>query len=494
MSASTKTRARTFAMSALIGTLALSGCPGTTANDAGTSEDAGHVEDAGPDLDGGGGSEDAGLDDAGAVEDAGTSDGGVEDTLPPGDYHKSSLSRDLAPSVDPADLGFQLEMNTSFTLALHQLLAAPDPSANLFYSPHSIEVALAMTWAGARNQTETDIASAMRFELDQQHLHPFFNHLDLELESRADITLEEGQEAEPFRLEIANGLWGRVGAPIEDAFLDVLALNYDAGFSLLDFAGDPAGSADAINTWIEDVTEDRIQDLIPPSAITADTRLVLVNAIYFLASWALPFDDELTTDAPFTVPGGGTVTVPMMSAPELEAAYVKADGYDVIDIPYVGNELSMTIFIPTAAPTADFDPLTALETELADGSAYLNAVDALHTGYISLKLPRFTIDGATVSLKDPLTDLGMGVAFTDAADFTGITGGDPVMVSDVLHQAFVKVDEKGTEAAAATAVIIVDTGVPTIEEDFVIDRPFFFVIRDRPTGQILFAGHLTDPS
>jgi serpin B len=401
----------------------------------------------------------------------------------PGTELRSEKQRITVPQVDPADVDSQVAGNTALALDLyHQVRVRGD--GNLFFSPHSIEVALAMTWAGARTDTESAMAGAMHFELGQDRLHPVFNHLDLELVSRGEGA--EGTDSEGFRLNVVNAVWGQVGYDFLDGFRDTLARHYGAGLWVLDFMADPDGAALKINGWVEEVTEERIQDLIPPGVITADTRMVLVNAIYFNAAWASPFEEENTSDGEFHTLAGGTVSVPMMQQ-ELEYAYAEGDGYQAVEIPYDGDELSMLILVPDRGTLGEFE-------QRLDAAFLADLSGSMQWGLVDLTMPRWELDGETFSLKELLAELGMGVAFTPSADFSGMNGRRDLMIQDVLHQAFIKVNEAGTEAAAATAVIVGETGIPPQGPDITLDRPFIYLIKDRPTGQILFVGRLVDPS
>ncbi len=405
------------------------------------------------------------------------------DPNPPGTELRSDKQRINAPQVDPADVAAQVAGNTAFALDLyHQLRAGSDD--NLFFSPHSIEVALAMTWAGARTDTESSMAGALHFELEQTRLHPVFNHIDLELGSRGEGA--EGADGEGFRLNVVNAIWGQVGYTFLDGFLDVLALHYGAGLWLMDFSADPDGAAEKINVWVEEVTENRIEDLIPPGVIDADTRMVLINAIYFNAAWASPFEEKDTKDGEFYTLAGGTVSVPMMRQ-ELEYAYAEGEGYQAVEIPYDGEDLSMLILVPGMGTLGEFE-------QRLDAAFLADLKGSMQWGVVKLTMPRWELDGATFSLKELLMELGMGVAFTAAADLSGMNGRRDLMIQDVLHQAFIKVNEAGTEAAAATAVIVGETGIPPQGPDITLDRPFIYLIKDRPTGQILFVGRVVDPS
>jgi serpin B len=390
----------------------------------------------------------------------------------------SDKQRITAPAAPEADLEELAAGNTTFALDLYARLRS-EPG-NLFYSPYSVSSALAMTYAGARGETALQMAEALRFTLPTARLHPAFNALDLALESRGKGA--EGQDGGGFRLNVANALWGQTGYPFETPFLDVLAENYGAGLRVVDFGGAPDTSRTIINKWVAERTEQRIQDLLPEGAITQDTRFVLTNAIYFNAAWASPFDKDSTAPRDFTRRDGTTLSVPMMAGSQ-ETGYGEGDGFAALELPYDGYELSMLLVLPT-----DID---AFEAGL--DKAKLDEVLSSPTRHIvDVQLPRFDID-ATMDLIPPLTDLGMQAAFSSAADFSGITTKEGLLITTVVQKAFVSVDEAGTEAAAATGVVGGPTSVPepaTIH----FDRPFLFFIRDRQTRTVLFVGRVDDPS
>lgn len=416
-----------------------------------------------------------------APDDTGA-DSDTDDTPAPGELAQSDLARETNPSVQESDLGAFTEDNRAFAFAMyHQLAATP---GNLFFSPHSISSALAMTYAGANGDTEAQIAEALRFDLPEAQLHPSFNRLDLALTSRAEAALPSDEDGDPFQLSVVNATWAQHGYPLHAAWLDTLAVNYGAGVHLLDFGADPDGSREAINDWVEDVTNDKIVDLLPPGSITGDTKLVLTNAIYFKASWKEPFDASNTTADPFTPLGGAAVNVPTMHG-AIETSFYDADGYALVDLPYLGDQLAMTLLVPDAGRFA--------EVEAALDQASFDAALAEARGHrVTLALPKFSFR-TPLDLTDPLQQLGMIDAFSASdADFSGITDASRLFVGGVIHQAFVDVNEQGTEAAAATAVTFEDTSVPE-EATLTVDRPFLFLIRDLPTGAILFVGRVTDP-
>jgi serpin B len=344
-------------------------------------------------------------------------------------------------------------------------------------------MALAMTYAGARGETEKQMAAAMQFTLPQDRLHPTLNTLDLELSKRGEEA--KGKDGKGFRLNVVNALWGQKDYKFLPAFLDLLAENYGAGLRVLDFQKSPEPSRITINDWVSEQTEDRIKDLIPPGAINDLTRLVLTNAIYFNAAWLHPFPENATANGAFHLLDGKDISVPMMKQTE-SFGYAEGDSYQAIELPYDGRELSMVILLPKAGQFPAFEK--SLDAKLVEG-----VIGKLQNKRIALTMPRFEFD-SSFSLKKALSDLGMGLAFTENADLSGMTGNRELFIHEVLHKAFVAVDEAGTEAAAATAVIVGVTSVPLEPLAVAIDRPFVFLIRDIQTGAILFVGRVVDPS
>jgi len=342
-----------------------------------------------------------------------------------------------------------------------------------------------MTYAGARGETEQQMADALHFTLGQDGLHPAFNALDLDLDSRSKGASDAG--GEKFQFSIVNRIWGQVGFSFHEAFLDVLAENYGAGLSLLDFFSAPEPSRITINDWVAEQTKDRIENLIPQGGVTDETRMVLTNAIYFKAAWRDPFDEVCTSDQPFDLLDGGQVTVAMMRQ-AADYGYALGDGYQIVELPYDGGELSMVIFLPDAGRFEEFE-------STLDSARFASILEDVDFQEVDLSLPKFTFEWGD-SLRDTLQMMGMEDAFDrSTADFSGMTSMERLYIGDVIHKAFVAVDEEGTEAAAATAVIMFEATAPPEEPVVVtVDRPFFFVLRDIPTGTILFLGRVVDPS
>jgi serpin B len=394
---------------------------------------------------------------------------------------QSDRPRVSSPHVAETDLAELAAGNSGFAFDLYRALWKKD--SNLFYSPYSISVALAMTYAGARNETERQMAETLNFTLAQDRLHPAFNALDLDLASRGEGA--EGKDEGGFRLNVANSIWGQKGYSFLQEFLDLLAENYGAGLRILDFQKAPEDSRIVINEWVSEQTEGKIEDLLPAGSIDALTRLVLTNAIYFNAAWANPFAEERTHDGTFYLLDGAEVTAPMMEQTE-RFGYAEGEGYQAVELPYDGGQLSMVVLLPAAERFTEF--ASALDAELV--ATVLNEV---RRAQVHLTMPRFTYE-SEFSLKRTLTELGMANAFSSAADFSGMTGNLDLAIDDVIHKAFVAVDEAGTEAAAATAVIMMLTAAPGLPVEVTLDHPFIFLIRDIQTGAILFVGHVVNPA
>jgi serpin B len=397
-----------------------------------------------------------------------------------GEVLKSDKERITSLDVSTSEQALLVEGNSAFAFELYQALR--EEEGNLFYSPHSISVALAMTYAGARGETAQQMAATLQFLLEQERLHPAFNWLDAKLASRGEGA--EGKDGEGFRLNIVNTIWGQKDYSFLTDFLDVLAENYGAGLRILDFITETEESRLAINQWVSDQTEGRIKDLIPQGVITWLTRLVLTNAIYFNAAWEYPFDEDMTADGPFYLLDGGQVTVPMMKQTEV-FGYTEGEGYQAVELLYDGCELSMVILLPEAGQFEVFEE--GLQAQQVDA-----IINDLQLTEVALTMPKFEFD-SEFSLKDTLAGMGMPIAFSDGADFSGMTGNPELFISEVVHKAFVAVDEAGTEAAAATAVIMEYSAVPEPLVGVTIDRPFIFLIRDIDTGAILFVGRVMNP-
>lgn len=397
----------------------------------------------------------------------------------------SSLPRDTAPAPGSADLQELETDNAAFAFDLYSALGS-GATENLFFSPYSISTAFAMTYTGAAGQTASEMAAAMHYTLPPARLGAALDWLDLQLAARASA--ETADEGQPFALHAVNALWGEKTETWVPSFLDTLSVDYGAGMWLTDFTGDPTGALSAINGWVSGETSGRIPTLLPPSAITSSTLFVIVNALYFQASWAQPFDPSLTLPAPFTRADG---TVEMVSTMHQVSgfAYAQGNGYQVVELPYDGGEVAMDIILPAVGADAALDTLLT-------GPGFATILASTTPQQVALELPKFQVTAPSFSLKAALQKLGMVTAWGSNADFSAMTP-DQVFLTNAYHQTYAKVDEQGTEAAAATGVVGGDGGLapsPPVVYPMTIDHPFFVAIRDLPTGTILFAGKIVEPN
>ena len=400
----------------------------------------------------------------------------------PGELLRSDRQRVASPDVSKSEQALLVEGNSAFAFDLYHALK--EEEGNFLFSPYSISAALAMTFAGARGQTAEQMADTLRFLLEQDDLHPAFNWLDAELARRGEGA--EGKDGEGVRLNVVNAIWGQKGYGFLPAFLDVLAENYGAGLRILDFVTETEQSRLAINRWVSDQTEGRIGDLVPQGLIDPSTRLVLTNAIYFNAAWEYPFDNRATADGVFHLLDGGQVIVPMMWHTEA-FGYAEGEGYQAIELRYDGGELSMVVILPEAGHFQGFEE--HLEAQQVRG-----IISRLEPNEVILTMPQFGFDSA-FSLKNVLPEMGMEDVFSSDADLSGMTGSRELWISDVVHKGFIAVDEAGTEAAAATAVIPGEGFAPGgARLEVTIDRPFVFLIHDIETGAVLFVGRVLNPA
>ena len=395
---------------------------------------------------------------------------------------KSQTARETTP-VPACVLAEQTASINTFSLRMYQQLCSRE-QGNIFFSPYSIVAALGMTDAGARGKTMDEIREALSVTLEGDSLHAALNGLDLSLTGHTRST-------DGITLNVVNTTWVQTGMTFIPEYLDLLARYYGAGVNLLDFGAEPEPSRIIINTWVADQTNQRIKDLLLPGTISSATMLVLTNAIYFLADWLNQFDAGLTRGENFTKLDSTVVSVPLMQLGEtgkmVTMMYGRQGNACAIDLPYKGNRLCMTVILPD---NGAFDAFQSSLT-VQNITSLIGTLDS--TALPPVRLPKFKFTSGSISLVTALKALGMTAAFSPgSADFSGIFGTRNIYVSDVIHKAFISVDEKGTEAAAATAVIFDRTSDPL--PTFIANRPFIFVIRDRLTGVILFMGRICDPA
>ncbi len=409
-----------------------------------------------------------------------------DDGKAPVEEVRSSLARDLTPAVSPAQLDVFAQDQASFAVDLYQAVRKVSAQQNddIFVSPHSVSTALAMTYAGARGETRTEMKKALHYSLEDESLHHAFDYLDLALESRGKGAA--ASDGNPFRLRIANAVWGQKGTAFESPFLDTLARSYGAGVKVVDFVNATEDARLAINGWVEDKTEDRIKELVPQGGLDAATRLVLVNAVYFNAAWAVKIEAAATTPAPFYTVDGAAPQVPTMHVAS-RFGYSKGDAFDAVELPYDGGETSMLLIAPAKGTFATF------ESSLTGGKILDVLAGLRNDKEVHVALPKLKLDAA-LKLAEPLKSLGMRKAFR-GADFSGIVAPSQLEIKEVIHKTFLDVNEKGTEAAAATAVIVSNPTVDSRPEPIAIDidRPFVIAIVDRQTKTLLFLGRIMKP-
>lgn len=363
--------------------------------------------------------------------------------------------------------------NRTFAFDLYQAIHSED--GNLFFSPYSIETALGMTYAGARGETAQQMAETLHFTLTQEQLHPALGGLQANLQ-------QAGADGS-FVLTVANSLWSQRDFDLLAEYVDIVAAHYGAPPRLVDYTT-PAGRDQArldINAWVDEETQGRITDLIPDGVLNEMTRLVLANAIYFKADWDTPFQAS-PEPQPFTLLSGEEIAAPMMSR-RGGARYFAGANYEAIELSYQGDRMKMLVLLPAAGQFPAFE-------ESLDAARLQESLAGLQGGDIRLTMPKFEYT-SNFMLAEPLAALGMPAAFNAAqADFSGMTGQPGLFLSAVIHKAFVAVDELGTEAAAATGMVVEATSMPQV---VVVDRPFVFLIYDRETGVILFFGRVLNP-
>ena len=367
--------------------------------------------------------------------------------------------------------------NNQFAFDLYKRLAGEE-SSNIFFSPYSVSTALAMTYAGARGNTEAQMADTLHFSLPQGDLHAAFGSVIGDL---------NGRQGQGYQLNTANRLWGQQGYGFLPGFLDVTRQHYGAEMARVDFIGATEPTRQTINQWVEEQTQEKIKNLIPSGALTPLTRLVLTNAIYFKSDWKYQFDPEQTEYAPFWTTPDEQVNVSMMRQ-ERELKYAALPTFQVLELPYAGEDLSMLALLPN-----ERDGLAKLESWLTAETLGQSA-GQMASEKVSVSMPKFGMT-QKFGLAPVLSSMGMSDAFDPtAADFSGMNGKRDLFISGVVHKAFINLDEEGTEAAAATGVVVGTTSVDPPIPEFDADHPFLFVIRDNRTESVLFMGRVTDPS
>jgi serpin B len=377
------------------------------------------------------------------------------------------------------DVSGIVEGGSQFALDLYQQLRTEE--GNLFFSPSSISTALAMTYAGAAGQTEAEMAKTLHFQMPEDQLHDGMRALQAFW-----ITPDKKKG---IRLNLANRLWGQESYEFLPEFLRLTRDNYGAELARLNFS-ESEGARQTINGWVEEQTESKITDLLPVGVLSSDTKLVLTNAVYFHGIWADPFEKEATKDEDFYLTVTDKVPVPMMNRLD-EFRYGAIDDLQILELPYGDGSLSMVVLLPK-----EVDGLADLEAKLTIQNLQRWTESAQGEREVKVQLPKFKTT-SQFQMSSTLRAMGMKSAFDATADFSGMTGGKDLFISAVIHKAFVDVNEEGTEAAAATGVMM-ETESALIEEQkeppvFRADHPFVFMIQDNRNQAILFLGRITNP-
>jgi serpin B len=397
---------------------------------------------------------------------------------------RSPLAYDSAPSVDPATEAALVGDLNNFGLQVFQRRAPSDQ--NFVVSPASGFIALTMASAGALGATADEMKAVLYPDVPLDQIHPATNQLGQRIRGYARPTVQTGDGEKKVEFNLANDDFVQKGFAIEQPFLDTLSVNYNCGVELVDYQDDTEAARTLINDWVAQETKDKIQNLLPPGAVDTYTRLVLVNALYMYASWMTAFDPQNTHPQAFHGIGGDASTDFMHA--ELNLSYATGTGWVGVDVPYYGGSLVFTAALPDEG---QFDAVKAMVNE-----AWFASFDATsQSQLVDLAIPKFKLSGQTVSWKKTLQALGMTTLFDpNTCNLEGITTTEPLVVSDVLQQVFVEIAEKGTEAAAATAVVVNSGSIyvpPSQPVPVVLDRPFLFFIRERG-GPVLFAGQIVN--
>ena len=377
----------------------------------------------------------------------------------------------------PEGVNAVINANNQFAFDLYSEYKTEE--GNIFFSPYSISTALAMTYEGAKGKTAEEMQAVFHFPQNGDVRRPAF----------AKIYNEINKKDKKYKLSTANALWAQKDYRFLEEYTATVEKYYGGGVTNLDFVEETEKSRQIINGWVEGQTDDKIKDLIPQGVLNIDTRLVLTNAIYFKGTWVKQFNEEDTRKEDFRVSPEQTVKVPMMrlTGDEAEFSYAETDEIQILEMPYDGKDLSMLIILPKENDLANMEESINPE-KLSEWRNMLNEQR------VDIYIPKFKFE-TKYFMVETLSNMGMPTAFIHDADFSGMDGTTNLLIQNVIHQAFVEVNEEGTEAAAATAVVVgIESAAPRRTPIFRADHPFIFIIHDRGTGNILFLGRVSDPS
>lgn len=384
------------------------------------------------------------------------------------------FAQDIDTQLVPGPDTSVVQGNTKFGQELFVELSATE--GNFIFSPFSISTALAMTYTGARGNTEKQFCNVLHFDPNQKKFHG-------EVKKLRDGIMK--LNSEEIAVNVANALWGESGMKVLDEFQNTLKVNYGAGLQFVNFAKETEKCRKTINAWCEKETKEKIKELLKPGSLDASTALVLTNAIYFRGNWAVKFDTAKSYPGNFYVSKENFSPVVFMKQ-KAKFNYYEDSLMQAVEITYSGNNLSMIIFLPVSK-----DGIKEVEKALVTDK-YNSIISAFQSKEINLSIPRFTFT-SEFELGKVLSKMGMSLAFTGAADFSGITGGRDLHIDKVIHKAYIEVNEEGTEAAAATAVVMTKSLRINKEVIFKADHPFIFFIRNKTPESVLFSGRFINP-
>lgn len=400
---------------------------------------------------------------------------------------ESELPRDENPQIDAAEQEALAADNHALSLDLyHELRETDAKDVGFSLSAYSIQSAFGMLYGGTVEPAATEMATTLHFSLPDERQHVALNWLDHQLGDRNLPPVTGPEPQDPVIFQTANGVWAQaeLAPSILPAYLDLLAVHYGTGVAMADFTNEFEQERLDINLWVSNRTHTLIPELFKPGIINGDTAMVLVNAIYLKAPWAAPFSENATSPADFTRLDGSVVQVDMMSKYDLNGGYGAGVGWQALAIPMRGNQLELIAIVPD-----DFNAFeAALDTVVLD-----EVLASIDYAMVTTQFPRFELE-IDLSLKDSLQTLGLTTPFEDPSSFDGILPGGPGVITDVIHHTVIKVDEKGTEAAAATGIVLGEDGGPEPEYSITVDRPFLLLLRDAPTDTLLFFGRVLDPT
>lgn len=391
----------------------------------------------------------------------------------PDNTHEDTVNPPEKVDAAPKDIASMVDANNMLAIDLYMDISSDD--GNVFFSPYSIQSALAMTYEGAKGETAQEMQEVLNLPENDTARRT----------GSAGIYHLINDEKKEYQLSTANALWLQEGFLLDTDYTDTIHRYYGGKVTNLDFGGATEESRQTINSWVKDQTNEKIKDLIPQGLLGVDTRLVLTNAIYFKGTWVKEFDPKDTKDEVFTRSSGETVTAEMMrlTGDEVKFPFAETKDAQILELPYDGGDLSMILILPKKGGF-----------EKVQDSLSIDAIeswkDSLSEKKVNVYLPKFKFE-TKYMMKENLVDLGMKRAFTNDADFTGMSNGENLFIEEVIHQAYVAVDEEGTEAAAATGIVMTKGPIVPI---FRADRPFIFLIQQKKTGNILFMGRVDDPT